>query len=231
METINLNLSPRYVPNWGAWEVAREIICNAIDAAEDKMQCQVEGADKLIVTTPTVPDMGELFIIGEGSKTVGGNTIGQFGEGLKVAALAACRAPGGSLTLYVPGKRITFGFAPIFGKDVLHAYIEPDNHSDGYRAEIVMHGCAFAFVGRLLDDRTPRAMEKSCGTGFKCYVKGVFVSEFGNDAIWDWNLGNVRMNRDRSLVLEKDISEAIGIFFSLVSREAIRIMNSYPEYF
>lgn len=35
VKRYSLNLSPRYAPKWSAWEVAREVICNAVvtDAA------------------------------------------------------------------------------------------------------------------------------------------------------------------------------------------------------
>lgn len=79
LSRYSLNLSTRYASEWGSWEVARELICNAIDASPEGMKVDVQGSDTLIVTTPTVPNVAELFVIGEGSKAPGGKTIGQFG--------------------------------------------------------------------------------------------------------------------------------------------------------
>lgn len=210
-ERYSLNLSPRYAPNWGAWEVAREIICNAIDASPESMQVLLEGPDTLRVITKSVPNLSELFIIGEGSKAPGGQTIGQFGEGLKIAALVASRSTGGGITLALPGKTITFGFEDVMGAPVLHAFMEPNPiHSDGYEATIRMTGIALAFAGRLLSDRTEGPLNQALPGEMRVYSKGVYITFKKCESIWDWNLNSLRVNRDRSMVSELDLVLAIG---------------------
>lgn len=209
-EKYSLNLSPRYAPEWGAWEVAREIVCNAMDAAPKDMQIVPVGADCLMVTTPTVPSVAELFVIGEGSKAIGGDTIGQFGEGLKLAALVATRS-GGSLTLDLPGKSVTFGFEKVLGVDVLHASVESHpSVSGGYTATIKMPGIAFASAGKFLEDRAAGPRPKSGDKYVKVYCKGVFISNLDVEALWDWNLNDLTINRDRSMVRTWNVASGVG---------------------
>ena len=206
----SLNLSRKYVPNWGAWEVAREVVCNAMDAAPETMQIVPDGANRLSVTTPTVPGIAELFVIGEGSKAPGGDTIGQFGEGLKMAALAATRS-GGSLVLNLPGKCVTFGFEDVMGVDVLHAHIEANPlFTEGYEAVIEMHGIAFACVGRFLPSRTDGPRDKAHDADMRVYVKGVYIAAMDLQSLWDWNLNSLEVNRDRSMVTTFNLTWAIG---------------------
>lgn len=205
----SLNLSKRYVADWGAWEVAREIICNALDAAPDDLSIHPKGADELIVSTPTVPDLSELFIIGEGTKAVGGDTIGQFGEGLKLAALVATRS-GGSLTLNLPNKRVTFSFENVMDVDVLHAKIDDEpNGLTGYVATIRMTGVSTVYAGRLLADRSSGPQPKH-GKDLTIFVKGIFVSLVDAESIWNWNLNKLKINRDRSMVSTSEICYRIG---------------------
>lgn len=231
MERYSLNLSPRYAASWGAWEVAREILCNAIDAAPDGMKVVVEGANELRVTTPTVPDLSELFIIGEGTKCEGGKTIGQFGEGVKLAALVAARTEGGSLVLNVPGRTIMFAFDDVMGVQVLHASVE-DNplHEFGYEAVIQMPGVSMAFAGRLLDDRTPGPREKPEQKGCRVFCKGVFVTDLSNDSIWNWNLDGLKINRDRSMVNTSEVTYSIREWLQAnITPEIADTMLSNPD--
>lgn len=216
MERYSLNLSPRYAASWAAWEVAREVICNGLDASPDDMKVTVEGANELRVTTPTVPDLSELFIIGEGTKCEGGKTIGQFGEGIKLAALVATRTEGGSLVLNTPGKTVTFAFDDVYGVPVLHASVD-DNplHESGYEAVIQMPGISMAFAGKLLDDRAEGPKEKTSVSPMRVFCKGVYVSDIRQESIWDWNLPRLNINRDRSMVNSSDVLDKIGTWLAL----------------
>lgn len=210
VDRYSLNLSKKYAPNWAGWEVAREIVCNAMDAAPDSMQIVPDGANRLTVTTPTVPEIAELFVIGEGSKAPGGETIGQFGEGLKLAAMVATRS-GGSLTLHIPGRTVTFGFEEVLGAEVLHAYIAPNPlHTEGYEAVIEMQGVGHVTDGRILTDQHDGPRPKMESGSLRVYCKGVYVSTLNVRSIYDWNLKELEINRDRSMVQQFDAAWAIG---------------------
>lgn len=93
--------SSNYVAKWGAWEALREITCNAIDADPDRYILDYRGTDTVSIYTTTAPTYHECCVVGEGSKDSETGTIGQFGEGLKLAALTAIRM-NGTLSIRTP---------------------------------------------------------------------------------------------------------------------------------
>ena len=207
----SLNLSPRYASNWGAWEVAREFVCNAIDASESDMVLGGDGPDHLTIFTPTTPNLAELFMIGEGTKAAGGTTIGQFGEGAKIAALVATRTSGCSIAIHVPGYSVRFGFEDVLGAPCLHAYIDPsDAEIGGCLIDLRMPGIARATYGRILSDRTDGPVGKAeCGC-CRIYCKGVWIQDLQLPAAYDWNLGALDINRDRGMVNQWTIASRLS---------------------
>lgn len=208
---INLNLAPTYVPNWGAWEVARELACNAIDADPEGMRIEAEGSDTITISTNTVPELAELLIVGHGTKRPGGPTIGQFGEGAKMAALAATRA-GGTIVLRTPGSTIEFLFRKVMGTDTLHAKVTKEQNGEGFTASVVMQDVARALEGRILPACPIGPMPRSEPEGMRVYIQGVYITTMKGTAIWDWNISGegVTLNRDRATVSEFEVGWAIG---------------------
>jgi hypothetical protein len=206
--TYNLNLSERYVPGWGAWEVAREIICNAIDADPKGMTISSPGRNTLVVSTTTSPRLSDIFVIGGGTKNIGGETIGQFGEGMKMAALVATRS-GGGVVIAIPGQEITFRLEQCLGESVLHAEITPVVIPiEGMTITVTMDGITNAYAGKILIDQ-PFGIVGPASAGMNVYVKGVYVTSVSNDSLWDWNLATAQINRDRSMVELNEITKQI----------------------
>ncbi len=211
-QRYSLNLSPKYAPNWSAWEVAREIICNAMDACSD-YRVQAINDNCLTVWTPTIPELSEMFIIGQGSKNPGGSTIGQFGEGMKMAALVATREPEGSMKLQIPGKQVEFKFVQVLGADVLHAEVKDGPDCTGYLVSIEMPGIGFAFDGKILDNKNDGPQPKHCADEMRIFCKGIFVGAIKEPSLWDWNLNSLTINRDRSMVDPTSVKSAMAIWF------------------
>lgn len=212
MMVHNLNLVASYVPDWGPWEVVRELVCNAIDADPEGWQCIEQGhPDQLVVRTNTVPDMASLFVIGQGTKRPGGDTIGQFGEGVKMAALAAARInPSGGLVLNTPGHTITFEFRQHLGVDTLHAIVTDSDNPEVFQATINLPGAAIAYRGKIVQDMPVGPMRRKDAGGMRVFVKGVYIATIKGHALWDWNLDSLDMNRDRAMVSEWQARWAMG---------------------
>lgn len=201
MNTItkhNLNLSPKYAPNWGSWEICREFICNALDADPEGYTAATKGSDMLTITTRTAPNMAELFMIGEGSKSATDNNIGQFGEGAKIAALAATR--GGNVEIYIPGSKITFSFDDVFGAQSMFATIEDDPFELGCKIIIRYPGIASASSGRILGIKGSQPLNKAEESIMQVYCKGVWICQHNANSLFDWNIDELKLNRDRSAV-------------------------------
>ena len=105
----------------------------------------------------------------------------------------------------VPGKIVKFSFLPMLGTEVLHAEVHPAKECQkGYTVIIKMQGIASAFKGRLLKDTSEGPIEKHTAD-MRLYCKGVFISDQQYSSVWDWNLNNVSINRDRSMVDQFDL--------------------------
>lgn len=198
MRVINLNLSPKYCETWGAWEVAREFICNAMDADPAGYTVGYDQAkSKLTVETSTKPELAEMFVIGHGSKTIGGNTIGQFGEGSKIAALAATR--NGSVVFRTSSERVRFEMRDSeLGIDTLHAIIEQNAEEiPGLIVEISMPGIVKASKDKFLDPGVPTSAWAKRNSQGSLYCKGVWIQDHPG-LHFSWNINSASINRDRS---------------------------------
>lgn len=226
--TYNLNLSDRYVPNWGAWEVAREIICNAIDADRDGMRIESLAGNKIRVTTKTSPTLSDIFVIGGGSKQMNGDDIGQFGEGMKMAALVACR-DGQGMTVHIPGHKISFEFRDVMGSSVLHGVIEDDQSlKSGSVFEVTMPHIGNAYAGKIMLDSDEGPFNPGSKSS-TVYCKGVFIGQLSGDYLWSWNLRSLEVNRDRSMVDTQSLSTSTSEWLGKnMTREIADLLIEHP---
>ena len=223
----NLNLSPSYVPTWTAWEVVRELVCNALDADPKGMTIEHDGKDIVRVKTTTVPDLAQLFVIGHGTKHAGGDTIGQFGEGSKMAALVATRTEGGSMVFELPDCTVTFLLADTMGTQTLHASVEPAQNGPGFTATVCMPGAVESYECKIEPKRAYGPFEKDPEQqGTKLFVRGVYIATLESNGIWNWNLRDLTTNRDRAMVSEFNARWAMGQWFgsNMTSMHADAIM-------
>jgi hypothetical protein len=154
----------------------------------------------MVVETKTTPSLAQLVMIGEGSKGLGGDTIGQFGEGFKMAALTATRHTQGELVAWTPTKRISFGLENVeaLGAESLFAHVQEINSdSPGFRVIVTYPGAQLASAGKFLPDRTNGPVDGSSFGENQFFCKGVWISGLGK-CLRSWNLNDVEINRDRN---------------------------------
>lgn len=218
----SMNLSDRYVPEWGAWEVLREIIANAIDA-DAKWELQKINNDHVEIFTSTVPKMGHLLVIGGGTKNPGDESIGQFGEGFKLAALACVRS-GGTFLALTPGKTMEFDLRIVeeLGENILYCEASKPQRGNkvpsGCVVRIQMRGIGTISLARFLDDRKEMRIDKDVGTqsGLTLYVKGVWICDNPEIySLYNWNLTTSQINRDRAIVDLSELSVSIGNWYDV----------------
>jgi hypothetical protein len=233
-KVYDLNLSERYVPHWGAWEIGREIIANAIDADPKGFTVEPHGENMLRVFTNTVPTLSQIKVIGAGTKSKNGKTIGQFGEGFKLATLAAVRA-GGSITLLTGNFIARFHLETIMEGDEAHRILfmrttPPDSPYVGCEIYIEFPGIAQAIKDRFLFEGKPGPMEKREEEAMNLFVHGVFVQRIEQHSMFDWNVENVEINRDRSIVDRVYINREIAYWFNkkMNSDLAEQLMKAEP---
>lgn len=219
---IELTIKTTYLPNWGVYEGVRELIQNGKDA-------ETEFGAPLVVThynnTLRIENEGctlphEALLFGHTTKQDRSDTIGKFGEGLKLGVLALVRA--GRAVKIRSGDEVwipTIAKSKKFNSDVLVFDIltgrEPKNR---VRAEIA--GVTESEWTELrekflfLADRQDAAQvihtssgdlllaEKNKG---KLFVKGIYVQT--HPALqYGYDLFDVDIDRDRRMVQSWDIS-------------------------
>lgn len=208
---ISMNLAESYLENWGLWEVAREFICNAKDAGEHTIETPDSGT--LIIRTVAEPTFAQLMVVGASESRHREEAIGMFGEGAKMATLVATRM-GGSVEVRTSEGRLTFFFQDTEGiKDrVLYANTNRKYCTGGgCITTIKLPGIASVIGGRFTDSKTP-FIPKDFASPAKIFSKGVFITELGQDSIYDWNIPVV-LNRDRAVVSSYDVKNCIADIF------------------
>lgn len=102
---IELTVATTYVPTWGLWQAVREIAQNGVDGRTRGFPLTVEhtpSASTLLISNTGVTIPREVWLLGATNKADATDQRGVYGEGMKLATLAAVRA--GHRVVVVSGK-------------------------------------------------------------------------------------------------------------------------------
>lgn len=109
MAKYELTITPNYVSNWTVNDALREIFQNAIDESnsnpEHKMDYTYSEEDKTLIVTNKGAFLEKSTLLLGGTSKSGKNTIGQFGEGYKIATIVLLRH---GLNLVINNKNETW---------------------------------------------------------------------------------------------------------------------------
>lgn len=192
------------VAQWGCWEIAREIISNSTDA-DPLYILNFVNTHTFDVYTSTSPTYAECASIGESSKVYGGPTIGQFGEGLKVAAATAARL-GGQIVVSTPDFRGRYSIRNEDGFRHPSLWLEIED-PNSRSAPLPSKGCIISVTvpsGNFQQYQSrfiPRAsclIPKTEPSKAVIYCKGVWIGELHYISRYDYNL-DFELNRDRNV--------------------------------
>lgn len=233
MGKFELTISKDYVPDWGVKEAVRELFQNALDQetvtpdnamffAYDEEAGVLEIGNKHSVLEPS------SLLLGQTSKLNDELTIGQFGEGYKLAMLILLRNDL-KVTFYNYGKKEVwkprFVNSRRYKQEVLTVFTEkkfwerePDNSLiikiEGITAEMYdevtesnLHLSGInayresASYGKLLEDDELRG---------KIFVNGLYVTEDTSlEYGYDFLPKVLKLKRDRSMVSSFDLKTTI----------------------
>jgi len=237
---IPMGLTPDYIPNMGAWEAARELAANCMDAdPQYKRHVTIdENPDFIQFSTRTVPKLAEMIFMGCGQSRKDEDKIGQFGEGFKIAALIATRARGGSLTLETRTHTLYFIFKELFGERVLHARVveSPNanrwNPETAFKATLTMKGARNITEGRLINGDTTRCWKKENEReDVKIFCKGIFITFIKSvQSNYHYNLNSLTLNRDRSMATGYTLHYAVaGLVYYHMNDDMAEYLITHPE--
>lgn len=232
--TFDLNISERYVPGWGVWEVGREVISNAIDADRLGYKIDMPSSDHVVVTTKTRPTLAQIKFIGGGTKDGSTQTIGCFGEGIKLAAMVAARL-GGSLRIKFDQYLVSYELRydeDLASRAILMHVEDAPEFCEGMVVDIELPGIAREISGKFLKSADQAMIEKTDPDRLIIYNKGVFVADKPTKSLFDWNLHS-SINRDRNVVDFWDIgNHVVRIIEAKIDMQlAMKFMKSPADVF
>jgi hypothetical protein len=108
VERRTLTIESKYCENWTIKDALREVIQNAIDASPNRVTICNEGKYQVVSDSGAGIKLSD-FIIGRSSKRGNENSIGQFGEGVKIGCLVLARN-NREVHIESQGKRYSFSF-------------------------------------------------------------------------------------------------------------------------
>lgn len=241
-----LNLSKNYVNDsavWNDWAMIREIISNAMD--EDPLFRVEYYHDKkqLVVINKNKMKINALIMGGGDKKNT--NQIGQFHEGLKLAALIGLRnnkpisITSGNFQIEFlfkkPFEELTRESHPgltdeewenILSEEVLFAEVDDTIPYKNFTTVVINNWTtpdffADRFIGGGFTNELRIFFENEFNRdaiveGNYLYNKGIYVQEL-KDYAFGYNLNGIKMNRDRSVADSWQINNSISALWLQVN--------------
>ena len=215
-------ISSNYVSAWTVQDATRELLQNAMDSGEWRVE-----ADGSLVNKGTLRP--EHFLLGCSEKA-SSDTIGQFGEGLKLALLVLARNGykvfiNSAGTLYTAAIRESVHFP---GQQVLCIdSVEGRDHEPGYTA-INTHPTLDWEANVLANPEGYRILRNNP----KLYVKGLYVCDLQHFKHgYNFHPGYLKLGRDRNVVSDFDLAyEASRMIAQFCSAQEIAELVLDPNY-
>ena len=230
MSRFELSLSASYIEHWGVVEAIRELFQNALDQetenAANKMFFDYDSSEEIlrIGNKSSVLTVASL-LLGETTKRSNTNTIGQFGEGYKLALLVLARL-GKDLSICNYGVKEVWHPKLITsrrygGKQILVVDVDkvrfwqnvPDNNLV-FEVEGITRDEYIAICDSNLHLRPALETLETCYGEILCddfykgkiFVKGLFVNEVSNmEYGYNFPPSQVKLDRDRKMVADFDL--------------------------
>jgi hypothetical protein len=229
---IELSINVNYLPEWSIWEGARELIQNGKDEeTENGHQLTITQQGKMLrIENEGAELTKEALLFGTTSKAERTDTIGRFGEGLKLGVLALVRA-GRQVKIRSGGEVWTPSIqrSERYKADVLVFDIKGGNEPKRrVRVEVECSAAEwlelrerFLFVrppvkGGAIDTNRGTLLTDPSFVG-KVFVKGIFV-QFDARLNYGYDFRNATVDRDRKMVASWDLQyEAAAIWRDAVA--------------
>lgn len=228
MSKIELTLAPNYVPTWTRVDAIRELFQNALDQEAQNPKNKAsweyrEDEQKLIISNAKSKLEAASLLLGHTSKADDKSTIGQFGEGYKIATLVLLRE-GKNIVFYNYGIREIwrprFVKSRKFGTSILTFFTEKKpawEYVPSADLEIVIEGIT---PEEYLEKIVPSNLhlrndynvleETKYGNVIdlpgKVFVNGLFVCDYEPYTYgYDFKPESIRLDRDRKMVSDFDL--------------------------
>lgn len=231
MRKFELTITPSYVPSWGIVEAIRELFQNALDQEkqheDNKMAWSYDAdAQRLSISNKSSVLEASSLLLGQTTKADDKSTIGQFGEGYKIATLVLLRN-NKQVTFYNYGKkeiwRPRFVNSRRYGTQILTFFVEtlkiwdkvPDNNltividgitDEEFHQRIVPANLHMQTNYKVVDETSIGQVLDIPDTHGQVFVNGLFVCNFEPyQYSYNFNPGTIQLDRDRKMVSDFDL--------------------------
>lgn len=260
MTKFELSISTSYVPSWGIVEAIRELFQNAIDQQtenkDNEMYWNYNDKDEVLrIGNKTSVLTKESLLLGESSKRGNDKTIGQHGEGYKLAFMILLREHK-KIKVYNYGAKeiwearlvksrkygteiptIFVTKQPIWDKTPSHdLIIEITGISQDEYGEIVKSNLHLKYKNK--DKEGFEALGSTILTdpseSGNMYVAGLFVMHSGEYNFgYDFKPSDVKLDRDRKMLSDFDIKYQASKLWKEAAEnneEALKIVQAFLMY-
>lgn len=238
---VSTNISKNYIPEWGPIEALREVIQENIDV-QTLFSCtgSVQYNYGYLIVTDTGPGLKRSDLaLGESGKRNGEGLIGQFGEGLKLAALVAARENREMIIDTVSFKAVPFlKYNKALGIEVLGFKLEENDREKGTVIKFQATEPEYNKVKKYfltLDDVKRKKVKvkeykKSVGSIIleprgQIFVNGALATEI-NNLLFSYEVGDElkkAQNRDRTIIDDASIKQVIRTLLKNTSNQEVII--------
>ena len=228
MSKIELTIAPNYVPNWTYVDAVRELFQNALDQQKQNNENEAswnydDVTGVLTISNATSKLTAASLLLGQTTKADDKSTIGQFGEGYKIATLVLLRE-GKNVVFYNYGAREIwrprFVKSRRFGTDILTFFIEKKAvwekvpsadlviaidgiSADEYSDQIVPSNL---HLRSDFEDIEETEYGNIINLPGKVFVNGLYVCDY-EPYMYGYNFKpeHIRLDRDRKMVSDFDL--------------------------
>lgn len=227
MSKIELTIAPNYVPTWTIVDAIRELFQNALDQQKQNPENVAswdydEETETFTIRNATSKLTAASLLLGQTSKADDKSTIGQFGEGYKIATLVLLRN-NKNVVFYNYGAREIwrprFVKSRRFGTDILTFFTEkPAIWEKVPSADLVItvEGITTDEYAEIVESnlhlRTDYEVVEHTRFGDiinvpgKVYVNGLYVCDYEPyEYGYNFKPEHIRLDRDRKMVSDFDL--------------------------
>lgn len=228
---VRTGISPVYVRSWGPVEALREIVQENMDVKK-KYSCfgrvyyKNSFQNSFLVAEDNGPGLQRQDLaLGMSGKRGEGNLIGQFGEGLKLAALVAARE---KRKMYVETAGFTavplLEYDPALDCQVLVLELKENKRTGGTKISFEASKEEFDAAVNLYLEYNKDIRKVADGIflpGGRIYVNGALAAK-RKDLLFSYNLtgetAKAAQNRDRTVVNDEVLAREIGKILSICKK-------------
>lgn len=230
MSKIELTIAPTYVPSWTYVDAVRELFQNALDqATQNPDNAASWNYDShngvLTISNATSKLTASSLLLGQTTKSDDNDTIGQFGEGYKIATLVLLRE-GKNIVFYNYGAREIwrprFVKSRRFGTDILTFFIDKQAIWDKVPSAdlvIAVEGISAEEYNHIVESNLHLRNDYEViehteygdvidipGVNGKVFVNGLYVCDYQPyQYSYNFKPAHIRIDRDRKMVNDFDL--------------------------